>query len=162
MTDNSKQVEFMRRALALSREGVTTGHGGPFGAVVVQGDDIVGEGFNRVLSSNDPTAHAEVTAIRDAAARLKRFNLSGCDIYIIGVPCPMCMAAIFWARIDRIFYVLRPQDAEDIGFDDKFFYEELDKPLHARAVPVMEMPDLRDEARAIYDLWPEKSDRTHY
>ena len=132
------------------------------GAVVVTDGAVVGEGFNRVLSTNDPTAHAEVTAIRDASARLRRFDLSGCEIYVIGVPCPMCMAAIFWARIDRIHTVLKPEDAEDIGFDDKLFYEELDKPLAARTVPVVEVPELRDEARAIYDLWPGRADKTPY
>lgn len=159
MTDRET---FMRRALALSREGMEQGHGGPFGAVIVRDGEIVGEGFNRVLSTNDPTAHAEMNAIRDAARRLQNFNLGECEIYVIGVPCPMCMAAIFWARIGHIHYVLEPKDAEEIGFDDKLFYEELEKPLDRRSVPATAMPDLRREARAIYDLWPARADRTPY
>ena len=155
-------TRFMRRALALSRAGMETGHGGPFGAVIVKDGVIVGEGHNRVLSTNDPTAHGEVVAIRDASASLGTFKLDGCSIYVIGVPCPMCMAAIYWARLERIYYVLVPADAEAIGFDDQEFYRQLEKPLADRAVPAIAMAELRDEARAIYDLWPAKADKVAY
>ncbi len=155
-------TRFMSRALALSRQGMEAGHGGPFGAVIVSDGAIVGEGHNRVLSTNDPTAHGEVVAIRDASRRLGTFKLDGCAIYVIGVPCPMCMAAIYWARIERLYYVLVPADAEAIGFDDDAFYRELEKPLGERAVPAIAMPELRDEARAIYDAWPAKADKVDY
>ncbi len=124
---------FMRRAIALAYAGMDGGHGGPFGAVVVRDGSIVGEGHNRVLSSNDPTAHAEVTAIRDASRALARFNLSDCEIYVNGLPCPMCMAAIYWARIGKLYYACLAEDAEAIGFDDQEFYRELARPVGARA-----------------------------
>ena len=155
-------TRFMRRALALSRQGMEGGHGGPFGAVIVKDGAIVGEGHNRVLSTNDPTAHGEVVAIRDATARLGTFKLGGCAIYTIGMPCPMCMAAIYWARIARLYYVLEPADAEAIGFDDDAFYRELAKPLGQRSLAATAMPDLRADARAIYDAWPAKADKVEY
>ena len=155
-------TRFMRRALDLSRQGMDGGHGGPFGAVIVKDGAIVGEGHNRVLTTNDPTAHGEAVAIRDAAARLGTFKLDGCAIYIIGVPCPMCMAAIYWARIEKIHYVLEPADAEAIGFDDQEFYRQLKKPMGERAVPAIAMLALRAEARAIYDAWPARADKVDY
>ena len=119
--------QFMRRAIELSRGGMAIGSGGPFGAVVVKDGKIIGEGYNMVLETNDPTAHAEVTAIRNAAAALRNFSLEGCDMYCIGLSCPMCMASIFWARIDHLYYVLPPEEAEDIGFDDKYFFRRVGK-----------------------------------
>jgi tRNA(Arg) A34 adenosine deaminase TadA len=153
---------FMRRAIELSREGMAKGSGGPFGAVVVKDGQIIGEGFNRVLETNDPTAHAEVTAIRDAAAALGHFSLEGCDMYCIGLSCPMCMASIFWARIDRLFYVLPPEEAEDIGFDDKYFFDQLEKPIDQRDTPVIQMQELYDDARAVYQSWKTMEDKTPY
>jgi tRNA(Arg) A34 adenosine deaminase TadA len=153
---------FMRRAIELSREGMAKGSGGPFGAVVVKDGQIIGEGFNRVLETNDPTAHAEVTAIRNAAAALGHFSLEGCDMYCIGLSCPMCMASIFWARIDRLFYVLPPEEAEDIGFDDKYFFDQLEKPIDQRDTPVIQMQELYDDARAVYQSWKTMEDKTPY
>jgi len=152
----------MRRAIALSHEGMEKGSGGPFGAVVVLDGKIVGEGHNRVLETNDPTAHAEVVAIRNAAKALGRFSLEGCEMYCIGLSCPMCMASLYWARIERLYYVLPPEEAEAIGFDDKYFFDQLAKPLEERDFPVVSMPALYDEARAVYQMWPAKSDRTPY
>ena len=154
--------DFMRRAIELSRQGMAKGSGGPFGAVVVKEGKIVGEGHNRVLETNDPTAHAEVVAIREAAKALGRFSLEGCDMYCIGLSCPMCMASIYWARIDRLFYVLPPEEAEAIGFDDKYFFDQLAKPLGERDFPVIAMPDLYAEARRVYQSWITKDDKTPY
>ncbi len=153
---------FMRRAIELSREGMEKGSGGPFGAVVVKDGKIIGEGFNRVLETNDPTAHAEVIAIRNAAAALDNFSLEGCDMYCIGLSCPMCMASIFWARIDRLFYVLPPEEAEDIGFDDKYFFDQLAKPIDQRDTPVIQMQELYEDAREVYQSWKTKADKTPY
>jgi len=154
--------DFMRRAIALAREGMEKGAGGPFGAVVVLDGEIVGEGHNRVLETNDPTAHAEVVAIRAAAKALGRFSLEGCEMYCIGLSCPMCMASLYWARIERLTYVLPPEEAEEIGFDDKYFFDQLAKPVGERDFPVVAMPALHDEARAVYRMWTAKADRTPY
>ncbi|NKB48948.1 MAG: nucleoside deaminase [Alphaproteobacteria bacterium] len=153
---------FMRRAIELSAEGMAKGSGGPFGAVVVKDGEIIGEGYNRVLETNDPTAHAEVTAIRNAAAALGQFSLEGCDMYCIGLSCPMCMASLFWARIDRLYYVLPPEEAEDIGFDDKYFFEQLALPIEQREVPIIQMKELWDDARTVYQSWKTKDDKTPY
>lgn len=159
---DAEHVAFMRRAIELAYQGMNGGHGGPFGAVVVKDGKIVGEGHNRVLSSNDPTAHAEVTAIRNASAALGRFDLSGTVMYVNGLPCPMCMAAIFWARIDKIYYGCLPEDAEAIGFDDQEFYRQLAKPLTERSVPAEQVTACYDEARRCYQSWLAKADRTPY
>jgi guanine deaminase len=126
---------FMRRAIALADEGMQGGHGGPFGAVVVKDGVIVGEGFNRVLSAHDPTAHGEVVAIRDACLKMGTHDLSGCEIHTTGEPCPMCLAAIYWARIECIHYGFTILDAASVGFDDVNFHEELRKPAKQRKVP---------------------------
>ncbi len=158
----SEHDEFMRAAIALAHEGLEGGHGGPFGAVVVQGGRIVGQGHNRVLSACDPTAHAEVTAIRDASARMQRFDLSGTVIYVNGLPCPMCMSAIFWARIDRIYYACTPEDAAAIGFDDHKFYQQLAMPPAERETPAIQLPEHLAPARASYAAWLERAERIHY
>jgi len=152
--------DFMRRAIALSRQGVARGSGGPFGAVVVAAGRIVGEGCNQVVATNDPTAHAEMVAIRAASAALGRFDLSGCEIYASCEPCPMCLAAIYWARIDRIHYGNVRAEAARIGFDDARIYEEVARPLDARAVPMVRL--LPDEARVALDDWEAKSDKVRY
>jgi tRNA(Arg) A34 adenosine deaminase TadA len=162
MTATSLQIAFMQRAIGLAREGMMGGHGGPFGAVIVRDGVIVGEGHNRVLSATDPTAHAEVTAIRDACARARRFELSGSEIYVNGMPCPMCMAAIFWARIDRVYFGCPPADAELIGFDDQEFYRQLAKPPEDRAVPVQQLTECYEEARACYQLWADNTAKVQY
>lgn len=138
---------FMRRAIELARLGMSSGAGGPFGAVVVKGGEIIGEGFNRVIATNDPTAHGEVVAIRDACARLGRFSLEGCEIHTTGEPCPMCLGAIHWARISRIYYGFSITDAAAIGFDDREFYRQFGLPLAERRVPSVELAG--EEARLL-------------
>lgn len=130
-----KRERFMERAIALAEENVRAGRGGPFGAVVVRNGEVIGEGANEVTSRNDPTAHAEITAIRAACTRLGTFSLAGCEIYASCEPCPMCLAAIYWARLDRVYYANTRQDAARVGFDDARFYDELALPPTGRAVP---------------------------
>jgi len=138
---------FMRRAIELARQGMTTGAGGPFGAVVVKDGEIIGEGHNQVIGTNDPTAHGEIVAIRDACTRLGSFSLQGCEIHTTGEPCPMCLGAIHWARIGRIYYGFSIMDAATIGFDDREFYRQFTLPLAEREVPCAELAS--DEARAL-------------
>ncbi len=134
----------MQRAIELARQGMNQGAGGPFGAVVVRNDAIVGEGWNRVVGTNDPTAHGEVTAIRDACAKLGTFSLEGCEIHTTGQPCPMCLGAIHWARIERIFYGFGIDDAAAIGFDDTEFFRQMALPPEERLIPSQEL--CREEA----------------
>ena len=151
---------FMRRAIALSREGMEQGRGGPFGAVVVSGDQIVGEGCNCVTSTCDPTAHAEVVAIRAACRALGRFDLRGCDVYTSCEPCPMCLAALYWARVDRVFYANGRSDAARIGFDAELLYREVALPPAARSLPMARL--LADEARRAFEEWARKAYRVRY
>ena len=145
--ERSSHPRFMRRAIALARRGMNARDGGPFGAVVARGGVIVGEGWNRVVASRDPTAHGEIVAIRAACRRLATFHLSGAVLYTTGEPCPMCLAAAYWARIDRIFYGFTIGDAAGIGFDDRVFYHELARPAGRRAVPAVQL--LAAEARRL-------------
>lgn len=151
--------EFMRKVIELSVENVKNG-GGPFGAVIVKGDEIVATGVNRVTAHNDPTAHAEVSAIREACRRLGTFDLSGCEIYTSCEPCPMCLGAIYWAHLDKIYYGNNKDDAADIGFDDSFIYEELALPRQNRKKAMEEL--LPEEAIAAFDLWRNTADKTEY
>ena len=151
--------ELMMRAIELSKESVLKG-GGPFGAVIAKDGEIVAEGSNRVTIDNDPTAHGEVTAIRAATKKLGTFDLKGCEIYTSCEPCPMCLGAIYWARISRIFYGNNRKDARDIDFADDFIYEELDRPLDERTVPII--PLLRDEALISFRMWMAKDDKKEY
>lgn len=137
----------MRRAIELARLGMNSGAGGPFGAVVVKDGEIIGEGHNRVVGTNDPTAHGEVVAIRDACARIGSFSLQGCEIHTTGEPCPMCLGAIHWARIGRIYYGFSITDAARIGFDDREFYRQFTLPLAEREVPCAELAS--EEAREL-------------
>jgi tRNA(Arg) A34 adenosine deaminase TadA len=159
MTDHAT---FMRNAIGLAYRGMSGKHGGPFGAVIVKDGVIIGEGHNRVLSSNDPTAHAEVTAIRDASKNINHFDLSGSTIYVNGLPCPMCMSAIFWARIDRIYYGCPAADAEAIGFDDQEFYRQLAKPPEERQVKAVQVEECYSEALACFKTWADNDDRVPY
>lgn len=143
--------EFMQQAIALATENVTSGRGGPFGAVVVQDGKVIATGVNLVTALNDPTAHAEVTAIRNACATLVTFQLEGCDVYTSCEPCPMCLAAIYWARCRAIYYGNTAADAAKAGFDDAFLYDEMKKPLGERKIPIVQM--LPDEARASFAAW---------
>lgn len=151
--------EFMREAIQLANDSVRNG-GGPFGAVIVKDGRIVAKGNNRVTCDNDPTAHAEVNTIRMACRKLGTFDLSGCTIYTSCEPCPMCLGAIYWAHIGRIFYGNNRKDAASVGFDDDFIYQELDKTLSERTVPIV--PLLSDEALETFRLWSEKEDKTEY
>jgi guanine deaminase len=152
--------EFMREAIRLSIEMVRQGRGGPFGAIVVKGNKIVGRGGNRVTSANDPTAHAEIVAIRDACKRLKTFRLDGCELYVNCEPCPMCLAAIYWARIRKVFYANTRKDAARIGFDDDTIYREVALPVHKRKLEMKQF--LRDEALAAFLEWKKKPDKVPY
>lgn len=150
----------MREAIRLSLEGVRAGAGGPFGAVVVKDGQIIGRGQNRVTSANDPTAHAEIVAIREACAHLKAFHLHGCEIYASCEPCPMCLAATYWARIETVYYANTREDAAAIGFDDDFFYRELALPVEARKLRMEQT--MRAEALAVFEEWKRKPDRIDY
>jgi len=152
--------EFMREAIKLSLENMQKNAWWPFGAVIVKDGKIVGRGRNQVTSSNDPTAHAEVVAIRDACKNLWTFQLDGCEIYTSCEPCPMCLWAIYRARPDNVYYGNTKQDAADIGFDDNFIYEELKKPLSDRKIPMLEL--LRDEALEVFKAWKNKEDKIEY
>ena len=159
MNHTEQDKEMMREAIRLADESVANG-GGPFGAVIVKDGEIIAATSNRVTLDNDPTAHAEVNCIRMACKRLGTFDLSGCTIYTSCEPCPMCLGAIYWARIDRIFYGNNRQDAADIGFDDDFIYQELARPMDNRSTLII--PILQDEALHSFRLWTEKTDKTEY
>jgi guanine deaminase len=152
--------EFMARAIELARMGMAANAGGPFGAVVVKDGEIIGEGNNRVTSSNDPTAHAEIIAIREACRSLQNFQLDGCTIYTSCEPCPMCLGAIYWARPERVLYACTRQDAAEIGFDDDFIYTELEKPNETRETVMISL--MRDEALEVFNEWAQKPDKIEY
>lgn len=154
-----KKEDFMKLAITLSIENVKNG-GGPFGAVIVKDDQVIATGVNRVTSNHDPTAHAEVSAIRSACALLRTFDLSGCDIYTSCEPCPMCLGAIYWAHIDHIYYGNNKNDAAAIGFDDSFIYEEMALDRQDRKKKMTEL--LHDEALQAFEAWKNKSDKVKY
>lgn len=154
------QQRFMRRAIALSLENVKSGRGGPFAAVVVRGEEILGEGTNQVTSTNDPSAHAEMLAVRAACQKLKRFQLAGCEIYSSCEPCPMCLGLIYWARLDKLYYAASGDDAAAIGFDDSRIYSEMRLPSIGRSIAMVQM--LRDDALAAFRAWQEKPDKIPY
>jgi tRNA(Arg) A34 adenosine deaminase TadA len=151
---------FLREAIRLSSEKMEADEGGPFGALIVKDGKIVGRGWNRVTSANDPTAHAEVEAIRDACASLETFTLEGCEIYASCEPCPMCLAAIYWARLDRLYFAATRSDAAGAGFDDDLIYSELSKPWASRSLNME--AHLREEAQHVFEQWNQKADRTAY
>jgi guanine deaminase len=151
---------FMARAILLSVDNVRSGRGGPFGAVIVKDGGIIAEGVNQVTATNDPTAHAEVLTIRAACAKLSIFELQDCDIYTSCEPCPMCLGAIYWARLRRVFFANGAADAAKIGFDDSFIYNEIARPHAQRVIPMVQM--MRDEALAAFRAWREKSDKIAY
>ena len=152
--------EFMRRAIALAIENVRNGNGGPFAALVVKDGRVIAEGTNRVTSTNDPTAHAEIVAIREACLVLKDFQLTSCDLYTTCEPCPMCLGAIYWARPARIFYACTAADAAAAGFDDAFIYDELKLPLAGRRIPTTQI--LRQESLEIFAAWQKQENKTRY
>lgn len=151
---------FMRRAIELAFEGIQSNKGGPFGAVVVKDGIIIGEGNNQVTSTNDPTAHAEVTAIRNACKALNSFQLDGCILYTSCEPCPMCLGAIYWARPDKIYFACTREDAAAIQFDDQFIYDEIGKAFDERKIKCINL--LRDEAVSVFEAWDAKTDKTEY
>ena len=151
--------KFMLRAIELSIKSAN-GIGGPFGCVVVKDNMIVAEGSNKVTFSNDPTAHAEIVAIRDACKKLNTFNLSGCDIYASCEPCPMCLSAIYWSHIANIYYANTRDDAKKINFDDSMIYSEFSKKIEDRRIPIKQM--LREEALKAFDIWDKKTDKVEY
>jgi tRNA(Arg) A34 adenosine deaminase TadA len=151
--------EFMRRAIRLSLDNVKNG-GGPFGAIIVKDGKVISAGTNNVTAKNDPTAHAEIDAIRKAAKNLKNFDLSECELYTSCEPCPMCLSAIYWARISRIYYGNTKKDAAKIGFIDDFIYKELGKPLEKRKLKISQ--HLRDEALMSFETWDMKKDKKEY
>ncbi len=158
MTDADRQ--FMTRAIELARSGMDNNDGGPFGCVVVKDGNIVGEGNNRVTSTNDPTAHAEVVAIREACKMLNAFQLDGCSIYTSCEPCPMCLGAIYWARPATVFYACTREDAAAVGFDDDFIYDEISLPNQDRERVMINL--LREQGVELFQAWMEKADKTEY
>lgn len=150
----------MRAAIALAKDGMLSGNGGPFGCVIVKDGEIIGKGSNSVLKTNDPTAHAEVVAIRDACKNLNHFQLEGCEVYTSCEPCPMCLGAIFWARPEKVYYACTKEDAAAAGFDDDFIYQEIEVQPELRKIPMLSL--LREESLKAFELWKEKGDKTLY
>ncbi len=151
--------EFMKRAIELSVESVNHG-GGPFGSVIVKHNKIIAEGSNKVTLTNDPTAHGEIVAIRDACKKLNNFTLNGCELYSSCEPCPMCLSAIYWARITKIYFANTREDAQKIDFDDSLIYSEFKKNINKRKIPMIQM--MRNEALKAFDLWDKKTDKVKY
>ena len=156
----TREEIFMNEAIALSQNGVRKNEGGPFGCIVVKGETIVGRGNNKVTSSNDPTAHAEVVAIRDACKNLNTFQLDGCEIYTSCEPCPMCLGAIYWARPKMVYFANSRQDAANIGFDDSMIYDEMACDIAKRKIPIINLG--REEALKIFVEWQNKKDKIKY
>lgn len=156
----TREEHFMQKAIELSAKGITANDGGPFGCIIVKGDVIVGEGNNKVTSTNDPTAHAEVVAIRDACKNLGSFQLCDCEIYTSCEPCPMCMGAIYWARPKKVYFANTRTDAAAIGFDDSMIYEELSCEHSHRKIPLV--PLGREEALEVFERWKNKVDKVKY
>ena len=151
---------FMREAIELAQEKMLEGHGGPFGAIIVRDSEIIGRGWNQVTSANDPTAHAEVMAIRDACSRIQEFSLASGTIYCSCEPCPMCLGAIYWSRLDSIYFAGSSADAAEAGFDDRHIYEELNLPQQSRSLPMQQL--LQTDALDVFSQWKRKEDRIDY
>ncbi|MBC7866936.1 MAG: nucleoside deaminase [Gloeobacteraceae cyanobacterium ES-bin-316] len=156
----TREEKFMQEAIALSQKGMTDNEGGPFGCVIVKDDKIVGRGNNKVTLTGDPTAHAEMVAIRDACKNLGSFQLDGCEVYSSCEPCPMCLGAIYWARPSIVYYANNRQDAADIGFDDSMIYEEMAAHIHQRKIPIKSLG--RAQAQPVFLDWKNKGDKTIY
>ncbi|AYD46998.1 nucleoside deaminase [Arachidicoccus soli] len=156
----TREEKFMKVAIALSEKGLTNNEGGPFGCIVVKGDEIVGRGNNKVTSTNDPTAHAEIIAIRDACKNLETFQLEDCEIYTSCEPCPMCLGAIYWARPKAIYYANTRKDASSVGFDDSLIYDEIDMEITKRKIPMIHIEQA--EALKVFEHWKNKERKTRY
>ena len=154
------KLQFMREAIRLSRQKMRANQGGPFGAIIVRDGKIVARGWNRVLATNDPTAHAEISAIRGACKKLKRFHLHDCELYTSCEPCPMCLGAVYWARLKTVYYANTRKDAAGIQFDDSLIYDEVRLPLRHRKIPMK--PLLRREALKVFTEWKSKVDKVPY
>ena len=151
---------FLKRAIELSRKGMLSGQGGPFGCVIVKENEVISEGYNLVTASNDPTAHAEIVAIRTACKKLRTFQLTGCDIYTSCEPCPMCFGAIYWARPRRVIYANTKKDAAAISFDDKFIYDEMEVSPQERYIPFIHAPQA--DALAVFNEWKHLEEKQAY
>ena len=151
---------FMQKAIDLAKKGIDSNSGGPFGAVIVKDDKIIGKGYNQVTSTNDPTAHAEIVAIKEACKKLNSFQLDNCVIYTSCEPCPMCLGAIYWARPKKVFYACRRDDASDIDFDDQFIYDEIKKQISDRHIEFKST--MRKEALKVFKEWQDKPDKIEY
>ena len=156
----TREEKFMQEAIDLSETGMRNNEGGPFGCVIVKDDKIIGRGNNQVITTNDPTAHAEIVAIREACDTLNTFLLEGCEVFTSCEPCPMCLAAIYWARADKIYFANTRKDAAEIGFDDSTVYEEINRDLKDRNIPMINFG--REAAQKIFKEWSEKKDKTIY
>ena len=156
----TREENFMKEAIRLSAKGITSNEGGPFGCVIVKDDEIIGRGNNQVISENDPTAHAEIVAIRDACNNLKTYQLVDCEIYTSCEPCPMCMGAIYWARPKKVYFANTRRDATAIGFDDSMIYDELTVDLALRKIPIVAL--CRQEAIKVFEQWKQKEDKAGY
>lgn len=156
----TREEKFMQEAIALSLKGMNANEGGPFGCIIVKGDTIVGRGNNKVTLTNDPTAHAEVVAIRDACKNLGSFQLSECEVYTSCEPCPMCLGAIYWARPKAIYFANTRADAADAGFDDSLIYDEINTDIPMRKIPTHSLG--RTEALKVFEAWKQKEDKTTY
>jgi guanine deaminase len=159
-THQENQTRFMQMAVDLSSEGMNSGKGGPFGCVIVKNGEVVGKGSNSVSSTNDPTAHAEVMAIRDACKNLGTFQLTGCEVYTSCEPCPMCLGAIYWARPDIVYYSNDKVDAAEIGFDDQFIYEEIEKNPEERKIKFQKLK--LSSAKSVFIKWKDKENKILY
>ena len=155
-----REIRFMQAAIDLARQGMQEGKGGPFGCVIVKGDTIIGSGSNSVTSYNDPTAHAEVVAIRNACSTLNHFQLTGCELYTSCEPCPMCLGAIYWARPSKVYFANTRDDASAIGFDDSFIYDELNVPANQRAIKTLRLQT--PDAIRVFEEWALKPNKTVY
>lgn len=160
MLEQKQNITFLQQAINLAKKGMESNTGGPFGAIVVQNNTVIGEGWNQVTTSNDPTAHAEIMAIRNACKAINHFALSGCVIYTNCEPCPMCLSAIYWARIEKIFFSSNRKEAEEIGFDDSFLYNEISLNLKQRSLPIIRIS--LPEAKQLFMTWKQKKDKTPY
>jgi len=154
------EKKFMEEAIKMAQNGIRNNEGGPFGAVIVKNGEIIGRGNNRVTSTNDPSAHAEVVAIRDACNKLGSFQLEGCDIYTSCEPCPMCLGAIYWARPDKVYFGCTKKDAAEIDFDDDFIYRELELPLDKRKIEFTQI--MEEDAKRVFQEWENKNDKISY
>jgi guanine deaminase len=160
MSTPENERKFMLRAIELAQHGMDSNSGGPFGCIVVKNGEIIGEGSNQVTSTNDPTAHAEIVAVRNACKKLGTFQLDGCEIYTSCEPCPMCLGAIYWARPEKVYFAGTREDAANAGFDDDFIYDELEKNNEQRQLPIANL--MRDEAVKVFTQWSAKTDKTEY